>query len=437
MLCRNLSGWNMRSTREVAVRLVEQVFQGGAYSNLLLNKCLREQNFSDLDRKFLTELVYGTVKACGTLDWYLAQVVTQPLTKLETLILADLRVALFQILYMDRVPSAVAVDEAVKVAKSVANFGAAQLVNGVLRNFLRRQEEFQLPDKEADRLALTLWHPKELVKKWLKYYGSEAVQTLCEFNNSPAPVCLRTNTLKLTREALGAKLQNLGVEFEFSKIAPEGIVCKNIPSLQQMLQNCAGDFYIQDESSMLVAPLLAPEPGDKVLDLCSAPGGKTTHLAQLMQNQGCVVACDIHPHRLQLMEENAKNLGISIIETRLNDGTVRNEDFVGAFDKVLVDAPCSGLGVLRRRAEARWRKKRADLKIFPPLQSAILAQAAEYVKAGGVMVYSTCTIEQSENHYVVEKFLTEHQDFSLVSEKQLLPHIDGVDGFYLAKLVKK
>lgn len=427
----------MVSTRETAVRLVEQVFQGGAYSNLLLNKYLREHNLSPLDRKFLTELVYGTVKACGTLDWYLSQVVTQPLTKLEPLVLADLRVALFQILYMDRVPAAVAVDEAVKVAKVVANFGAAQLVNGVLRNFLRQKDTFVLPDKEADRLALELWHPKELVKKWLKYYGVEATEKLCKFNNSPAPLCLRTNTLKLSREALATKLQSLGVELELSKLAPEGIVCRNVPSLTELLKTCAGDFYIQDESSMLVAPLLAPQPGDKVLDLCSAPGGKTTHLAQLMENQGLIVACDVHPHRLQLLEENAKVLGITIIQTQLNDGTVRNEDFVGAFDKVLVDAPCSGLGVLRRRAEARWRKKRGDLKIFPPLQSAILAQAAEYLKPGGTLVYSTCTIEQSENHYVVAKFLEEHGDFQLISEQQLLPQVDGVDGFYLAKLVKK
>ncbi|MCQ2362009.1 MAG: 16S rRNA (cytosine(967)-C(5))-methyltransferase RsmB [Acidaminococcaceae bacterium] len=427
----------MNSTRETAVRLVEQVCNGGAYTNLLLSKYLRENNLTDLDRRFLTELVYGTVKAWGTLDWYLAKFVNQPLNKIEPLVLSDLRVAVFQILYLEKVPASAAVNEAVELAKKLANPGAAKLVNGVLRNFLRQQKEIEFPQNEAERIALTLWHPKDLVKKWLKYYGREETIALCNFNNSSAPLCLRVNTLKTTKEQLGVELEKLGVEFVFSKLAKDGIVCKKIPNLGMMLDKLAGQFYIQDESSMLVAELLAPQPGQKILDLCAAPGGKTTHITQIMNNQGSILACDIHSHKLPLIENNAQGLGISIIETKLHDATELNEEFIDSFDGVLVDAPCSGLGVLRRRAEARWKKTRDVIKVFPPLQSSILNNGAKYVKENGKLVYSTCTIEQSENHYVVAKFLEEHPNFKLVSERQLLPQRDGVDGFYMALLRRK
>lgn len=426
----------MVNVRLEAVRLVQRVFQEGAYTNILLNQYFHGRELEDLDRRFLTELVYGTVKAKGTLDWYLEQVIDRPLGKVEPLVLADLRVGMFQILYMDKVPEAAAVHEAVEVAKAVANPGVGQFVNGVLRSFLRKRETINLPDKEAERLGIEFWHPKELVKKWLKYYGREATEKLCAFNNAPAPLCIRVNTLKCTREELAEELKGLDVEFTLSKLAADGIVCSRIPSMSVLQKKLAGKFYVQDESSMLVAALLAPHSGDRVLDLCAAPGGKTTHLAQLMQNKGEVVACDVHPHKLPLIETNARSLGIDIIKTELNDATKLREDFLGGFDKVLVDAPCSGMGVLRRRAEARWCKKREDLKVFPPLQLSILANAAQYVKSGGVLVYSTCTIEQSENHYVVAKFLEEQPQFHLELEKQLLPQVDGVDGFYMARLIK-
>lgn len=426
----------MINVRLEAVELVNRVFQENAYTNILLNRYFHGHELPDLDRRFLTELVYGTVKAKGTLDWYLQQVADKPLSKMEPPVLVDLRVGMFQILYMEKVPKAAAVHEAVDVAKVVANPGAARFVNGVLRNFLRKKDGIVLPERQAERLAVELWHPKELVKKWLKYYGEEETRQLCAFNNTPAPLCLRVNTLKCSREQLAAGLQRLGADFYLSRIAKEGIVCNRIPSLRVLQQELAGMFYIQDESSMLAAGWLAPRPGERVLDLCAAPGGKTTHLAQLMRNRGEIVACDVHPHKLPLIEENARNLGIDIIRTELNDATKLREDFLEGFDRVLADAPCSGMGVLRRRAEARWRKKREDLKVFPPLQASILANAARYVKAGGVLVYSTCTIEQSENHYVVAKFLEEQPGFHLQEEKQLLPQHDGVDGFYLAKLIK-
>ena len=261
-------------------------------------------------------------------------------------------------------------------------------------------------------------------------------------------MCLRTNTLVTTRDELLAALQETGAEVRASAWSADGIVAEHLPALNSLLQTLPGHFYIQDESSMLVAPVLAPAPGMRVLDLCSAPGGKATHIAQLMQDKGEIIACDIHEHKLQLIAENARRLGLRSIKVEQNDATQLRSDWLGAFDRVLVDAPCSGLGVLRRRAEARWRKQRKDLKLFPPLQLSILQNAAQYVKSGGSLVYSTCTIEQSENHYLVEEFLTNNPDWQripfahprtgeLVDELQLVPQNDGIDGFYICRLQKK
>lgn len=426
--------YNMLNARGVAVKLVTAVMDDGAYTNIELNKCLRSSDFDDKDRRFLTELVYGTVKSCNILDWYLNKLVNCPIKKIEPLVLNVLRVAVFQLLYLERVPAAAVVDEAVKLAKIFANPGAAQMVNGVLRNFLRKKNQFVLPDNVVDRMALTLWHPRFLVKKWLKYYGVEDTEKLCIFNNEPASLSIRVNTLQITRDALIQELKDNGVEAKKSTISADGIILEKHQNLKNLYDRFGGKFYIQDESSMLVAELLAPEQGQKVLDLCAAPGGKTTHLAQLMQDKGEIIACDIYPHKLELIKNNAQQLGINIIKTQLNDATVLNTDFVDRFDAVLVDAPCSGLGVLRHRAEIRWRRTQENLKVFPPLQTAILTNAAQYVHKDGFLVYSTCTIEQSENHYIVTDFLQKHSNFHLISERQLLPQTDNTDGFYLAKM---
>ena len=251
-----------------------------------------------------------------------------------------------------------------------------------------------------------------------------------------------------TRDKLLADLTEMGAQVRASEWSPYGIVAEHLPSLHTLLAALPQHFYIQDESSMLVAPVLAPQPGMRVLDMCSAPGGKATHVAQLMQDKGEVIACDIHEHKLELIAENAARLGMKSVKALQNDALQLRSEWLGAFDRVLVDAPCSGLGVLRRRAEARWRKQRKDLKLFPPLQLAILKNAAQYVKDGGTLVYSTCTIEQSENHYLVEEFLAQHPEWQRVEfthpltgeqvqELQLLPQNDGIDGFYICKLMKK
>ena len=443
------------TARGAALAVLGQVLDEGAYTNLAINKYLRTHPMEAQERRLFTELVYGTVKALGTIDWYLAQCVTRPLEQLEKSVLAVLRLSAYQILYMERIPAAAACNEAVKLTRCVSHEGSAKFVNAVLRGLLRKQQagEINLPDPEEDDagyLALKYYHPRWLVKRWLGPWGRAGTEALLAFNNTAAPVCLRTNTLVRTRQQLLEELAATGAEVEASRWCAEGIVVNKLGSigLSELLEKLPDAFYVQDESSMLVAGLLAPLPGMEVLDLCSAPGGKTTHVAQLMHNAGSITACDVHEHKLALIAENAARLGISIIKPTLNDGTVLREEWLGKFDRVLVDAPCSGLGVLRRRAEARWRKQRKDLKLFPPLQLEILSNAAQYVKAGGRMVYSTCTIEQSENHYLIEEFLANNPAWhrvpfahpltgEMVEELQILPQVDGIDGFYICVLEKR
>ena len=441
------------TARGAAALVLRMVLDDGAYTNIALNQYLRGSRLSDLDRRLATELVYGTVKALGTLDWYLAQCVTRPLDKVAPEILCILRMSAYQLLYMERIPASAACNEAVKLTRSVSHEGSAKFVNGVLRGLLRKQEagELSFPEEgedDAGYLSLKYYHPRWLVKRWLGPWGREGTERLLAFDNSAAPVCLRVNTLVTTREQLLQALAEAGAQVHASAWSADGIVCEKLPSLHALMAALPKHFYIQDESSMLVAPLLAAAPGMRVLDLCSAPGGKTTHIAQLMQNKGEIIACDVHEHKLELIAENAKRLDITCIEPLLNDATVERSEWLGAFDRVLVDAPCSGMGVLRRRAEARWRKQRKDLKLFPPLQLAILEQAAKYVKNGGRMVYSTCTIEQSENHYLVEEFLAKHPEWQRVpfvhprtgeevTELQLLPQVDEIDGFYICVLERK
>ena len=440
------------NARGAALAVLQQVLEEGAYTNLAVNKYLRAHELPALERRLCTELVYGTVKALGTLDWYLSKCVSRPLEQLERPVLNLLRMSAYQLLYMERIPASAACNEAVKLARSVSHEGSAKFVNAVLRGLLRKQEagELGFPDAEQDDagyLALQYYHPRWLVKRWLGPWGREGTEKLLAFDNTAAPVCLRTNTLAWTRERLLQELAEAGAEAEPSSWCAEGIVVRKLPetSLSELFARLQQAFYVQDESSMLVAGLVAPEPGMEVLDLCSAPGGKTTHLAQLMQNRGSITACDVHEHKLELIKENAARLGIDIIKPVLNDGTVLRSAWLGKFDRVLVDAPCSGMGVLRRRAEARWRKQRKDLKLFPPLQLAILENAVQYVKMGGRLVYSTCTIEQAENHYLIEEFLANHSGWrrvpfahpktgALVEELQLLPQADNVDGFYICVL---
>ena len=258
-----------------------------------------------------------------------------------------------------------------------------------------------------------------------------------DFDNTSPPLCLRVNFLKTTREKILDALKNFGVQAEPSTFAPEGIICNGHGALDKFQPLRTGLCQVQDESSMTAARILNPKAGEFVIDACAAPGGKSTHLAELMQNRGRIIAADIYETKLEHISQNAQRLGIKIIEPLLLDARKLGEKFPNQADKVLVDAPCSGLGVLRRKADLRWKKTLDEIKNLPTLQGEILSGAAKTLKVGGTLLYSTCTITKQENQDVVEKFLATHAEFELVEMKTLLPHVTNTDGFFSAKLIRK
>lgn len=432
--------------REAALLVLLQIWEEGAYTAIALNRVLRQAKLEEQDRRFATELVNGAVKARGTLDFILGQMVDRPLQKLEPVIRHILHLGLFQIFYLDRIPDSAACNESVNLSKKFSHKGTDKFVNGVLRNSIR--QKVALCERIQEDVSLRLSHPRWLLQRWRKQFGEEEAEALCRWDNEPASLCLRVNTLMTARDAFLQDLREFGCEGEVSLWCPDGIVITRSPGLPALLQTFPHSFYVQDESSMLPAMLLQPKAGEQILDMCAAPGGKTTHIAALMENKGRVTACDIYPHKLKLIEENAKRLKLDNIKTELQDGTVLREEWTGKFDRVLVDAPCSGLGVLRRRAEARWTKKEKDLREFPVLQQRILENASRYVKTGGFLVYSTCTLEENENGKQIDNFLQNHREWKqagfvhprskeMVKELQLYPQRDGVDGFYLTLLQKE
>lgn len=441
------------NARQIALKIINDVNHNAAYANISLTRELSKYTISETDRRFITELVYGTIKTGATLDWIISKYINRPLSKVSPIILDILRMGVYQIYFMTKVPDSAACNESVKISKKYGHAGTVKFVNGVLRNMIRMPEKANYPTLEQNpiqNLALRYFHPEWLVKRWVTRFGIEETEELCAFNNTNALLSMRTNTLKVTRDELIQILIREGLQVKSSLLVPEGILCTKHPAIHTLnsLQN--GLFQIQDESSMLVAHILDPKPGEFIIDTCSAPGGKTTHIAALMKNKGKIIATDIYEHKLLKIEENAKRLGISIIETKLLDAMKIGELYKQKADRVLVDAPCSGLGVLRKKPDSRWKKTEYLLHELPILQMQILNSAAEAVKVGGTLIYSTCTIEKEENQDIVHRFLSNRTDFELENSNpflpnkaeikepnlmiQLWPHIDKVDGFFIARM---
>lgn len=445
--------------RERALNILHQVADKGAYANLTLNKMLNKADFNSLDRGFITELVYGTLRMQGRLDYILGQYLKKPLASLPLWILLILRLGAYQIIFLDKVPVSAAVHESVELAKKYGHAGTVRLVNGVLRNVDRGRENIKYPSRDQNLLAyLTAFysHPAWLVSRWLEEFGPEETEKLCIWNNTSPQVTLRANTLKTTREDLIKELEHEGIKASMGTFLPESLVLPGAAVIGSLAAYRDGLFQVQDEGSMLVTRVLNPQPGSKMLDICAAPGGKTTHAAQLMANQGEIKAFDLYPHKLALIEANCRRLGISIVTPQEQDGRKLPGIYEKWADYCLVDAPCSGLGVLRRRPDARWQKQASDIGQLVTLQKEILTGAAKTVAPGGLLVYSTCTITPEENQGVVAWFLKGHPEFSLeeIPRKvigkfsftdddlaggmlQLLPHVHGTDGLFMARLRKR
>lgn len=442
------------TSRSLAYEVLYEVIENGAYANLLLDKALFSSTLTPIDKKFATEIVYGTIKYLRHLDHVLSFYVKRDLKITDHSARIILEMSAYQMLFMDRVPSHAVINEAVELIKGLNKAHLANFINGTLRS-LDRDECFILwPDKKNKTKYLATYYsfPEWIIDIFMMRAKAKGAEAMCKYFNAPSALWIRTNTLKTTRDDLVKSLEDEGIETILSKKTNEGILLKNSGSIRDLTSFNKGEFLVQDESSMLVAHAMSPKKNERILDVCAAPGGKTTHIAALMENQGELIACEVQKHRLGLIKENAKKLGIEIIAPKLLDARHLPAKWQASFDRVLVDAPCSGLGVLNRRADARLRKHRYQIGELVKIQEKILDEAACVLKTGGILVYSTCTITKEENEKQVEAFLKRHPDFSLDEDlakalpnvsgikggmKQFLPHLDGVDGFFIARFIKR
>ncbi len=401
-----------KTVRKLALEILLRLERKETDVSTILDECIRRQQLKHTDTSLLTELVYGVLRWRGRLDWIIKQFTSGK--KVERKILNVLRLGVYQLLLLDKIPPYAAINETVELAKQ--HKVKRNFVNAVLRQIQRERENIKYPDATENpiyHLAVVLSYPEWLVERWVKRHGFDWTYDFCKANNQVAPLSIRTNTLRINRETLAEMLKQEGVSVHISEVVPEGLRLIEHPSLRTLDAYKSGLFQVQDESSMLVAHILDPKPGERILDVCAAPGGKTTHIAQLMQNQGEILAVDISEIRLALVKQNCKRLGINIAKTVKADARKISNSI--AFDRVLVDAPCSTLGTLRRHPGVRWRRTPEQIRVLSELQFDILKNASKYVKQDGILVYSTCTIEPEENESVVMKFLSEFPQFQLES----------------------
>lgn len=443
-----------KNVREIALDALLAVEEKKAYSHLLLNQLLRTEPLAEKDKGLLTEIMYGTIQRRDTLDYYLRPFL-QKARKLQPWVRILLRLSLYQMLYLDRVPDRAVIFEAVEIAKKRGHRGIASMVNGVLRAIQREGvPPLEAIEDEVERLSVATSHPHWLVNRWVLQYGFDTTKKICEANLLPPKQTARVNTARITVEEAMEKLAEEGVDVVRGEVAKEAVKAKK-GNLANTAMFRDGYLTIQDESSMLVAAALNPSDHERVLDSCAAPGGKATHLAERMHGTGEVIALDIHDHKVKLIHEQAKRLKLENVTARALDSRhVRDYFAESSFDKILVDAPCSGFGVIRRKPEIKYAKTEADLPALSSLQLDILTAAAPLVKAGGTLVYSTCTIDRDENDAVVDTFLQKHPEFVLDDTLQermpeavrpyvkggkllLLPHHVDSDGFFIASLRKK
>ena len=436
--------------REAALRALYRVERDGAFLNLVLPPLVSE--LPPQERALAMELAAGTVRRLNTLDWSLGLFLKQPLERLTVWMRNLLRLGAYQLLYLDRIPVHAAVDEAVKLARRYGHRGVAGLANAVLRRLAAAGGDLPWPDRArspVENLVLQSSHPKWMVERWVRRFGLEGARSLCKANNGPPPASLRPNRLRTSPAALQKRLAAEGVSAEFSPRLPGVLQAEPGGAVAALESFQEGLFTVQGESSILVPPLLEPQPGESIIDLCSAPGGKTTHLAELMDDRGMITAVDLHAHRLRLVEQAARRLKLTSIKTLRADGTRIGGAGLQSPHRILVDAPCSGLGVIRRLPELKWRRTPADLERGARLQQNLLGAAAALLRPGGALLYSVCTFEPEETAAVARAFSAAHPHFTpqplrpllppgLVTEEAatgglfLYPHLDGLDGFFIA-----
>ena len=436
------------NSRKVARQIVQRVLEEGAYSNLVLSKELNNKEIDEKDKGLITEIVYGTLRRKRTLDVLIGNFV-KDINLLDPRILNILRVAIYQMYFLDKVPEYAACNEAVEEAKEVSE-EAAKLVNGILRNYIRDEKEIIVPGNRIDELAYKFSFQPWMIRLFIKQYGEEKTMKLMAGLNETPKVSVRVNEFKAEYDEVFERLENMGYNIEEGYACPEAIAIKGGKSIEDNELFKEGLITVQDESAMIVAPLLDLKEGEKVLDLCAAPGGKTTHIGELLNNTGEVIAFDLHENKLSLIEENVERLGLSNIKCKAMDATKLNAEYISYADKVLIDVPCSGLGIIRKKPEIKWNKKRQDLRDLVNVQRDIMENAWQYLKPNGTLLYSTCTLNKEENEDNIKWFLSKYNDAKIEKiyignnsnflyndngSLTILPN-DSMDGFFIAKIKK-
>ncbi len=441
--------------RNEAFVIFNSIMRKGAYSDIEIRKNLKKSNLDKSDKALVTEIVNGTLRNLIKIDWIISGFVKLNPKKITPSIRDILRCGTYQIMFLDKVPDFAVCNESVELAKLYGNQGAARFVNGVLRNIVRNKDNIILPHKDnlIEYYSIEYSHPYWMVDLWINNYGVDFTEKLLKANNEVPPLTIRINTLKTHKDEMFNLLNAMNITTSDGLYNDEAINISGASSLDNMDLFRKGFFQVQDESSMLVGKIMNPKSGDFIIDVCSAPGGKATHMAEIMGNEGKIVARDIHKHKLSLIEQNCKRLGIKIIETQLFDAIEADDTLLGKADGVLVDAPCSGLGLVRRKPDLRWKRMEQDIGKLSELQLQILKNASLYVKTGGVLVYSTCTLSMEENIQVVRDFLSYDNSFKLDNIEQFLPdnieaphkidgylelypNVHGTDGFFIARMTK-
>lgn len=430
----------VKSARFTVLALLDRM-SGGAYSNLLLSSAQDVAELSKRDRDFVSRLFYGVVERKLTLEYIISLYSNKPLQKLDRSVANILKMGLYQLLYMDAVPDNAAVNESVTLTKQCGKSSAAGFVNAVLRSFIRDGKSFQLPQGDTARMSVEYSCSEELVKRLCTDYSAEKAEELLKNSLTEHKTYLRVNSLKTDVKTLIGDLGQLGITAEECGLAENCISVTGLGSVEKSGLFAEGHFHVQDLSSQLCCGALAPKPGETVIDTCSAPGGKAFTFAEMMGNSGRIIACDLHEKRVNLIKKGAERLGISSIEAVVGDAKAFNAGFPAA-DKVLCDVPCSGFGVIRSKPEIKYTDLTA-VDGLPEVQYAILSAAAGYLKCGGELVYSTCTLSRAENDGVIDRFLAENSGFEPCEipkfgghKLTIFPGDFDCEGFFISKIRK-
>ncbi|MBP2031607.1 16S rRNA (cytosine967-C5)-methyltransferase [Clostridium algifaecis] len=440
----------MNNARFTAVSVLEDVIYRGAYSNIALNNKLNNSELNLKDRALVTEIVYGTLKYKYTIDCILSNFLKNGLNNVDKFILNLLRISIYQIIYLDKVPEFAIVNEAVEISKK-KSVKLSRLVNGVLRNYLRNKEKtYYNKNSYIDKLCFKYSFPEWMVKLFINQYGKDGAENIIKGLNYTPKVTVRINGLKTNFEETWDKLLEHGYDIEKGNMCEDAIIINRGSNIEKNSLFKEGYISVQDQSAMMAVLSLDLCENMTVFDMCSAPGGKATYIAEKMKDKGHVYAYDIYKNKIKLIEKGAERLGIKIIKAGIQNAEKYNEKFEKSADRVLMDVPCSGLGIIRKKPEIKWNKSMKQLKDIVRIQKNIMMNSSRYVKTGGKMVYSTCTLNREENEENIKWFLENKPDFKLekinfkhldniVYHKEgcvtILPH-ENMDGFFIAKMIK-